>query len=217
MDPIAIAARLEPFARLSQEQLVQTSIYLDLLLKWNARINLTAVRTPEEIVTRHFGESFFMASRLLPGTEATSVIDLGSGAGFPGLPLAMFAPSASVMLIESNTKKTVFLNEVVAALKLKNVVVLRQRGEDCSQRSRLVTMRAVEDFQRALAVASRLAEPGGRIALMIGAGQVALAKSITPEVVWAEPVPVPKSLTRVLLVSSSLRIVETKPTADPRG
>lgn len=217
MDPVAIAARLQSFARLSQEQLVQTSIYLDLLLKWNARINLTAVRTPEEIITRHFGESFFMASRLLPGPEATSVIDLGSGAGFPGLPLAMFAPSASVTLIESNTKKAVFLNEVIAVLKLKNVVVLRQRGEDCSQRARLVTMRAVEDFQRALSIASRLAEPGGRIALMIGVGQVALAKSIAPEVVWEELIPVPESLAKVLLVSSSLRTAETKLTADSRG
>ena len=213
MDPLAIAARLQPFARLSQEQLVQTSIYLDLLLKWNAKINLTAVRTPEEIVSRHFGESFFMASRVLPGTEATSVIDLGSGAGFPGLPLAIFVPWASVTLIESNTKKAVFLNEVIAMLKLKNVVVLRQRGEDYSQTARLVTMRAVEDFQRSLPMALRLVERAGRIALMIGAGQVALAKSIAREVVWAEPVPVPESEARVLLVS----IGEAKPTADLRG
>jgi len=219
VDPLAIAARLRPFARLSPEQLSQTSIYLDLLLKWNARINLTAVRTPEEIVTRHFVESFFVASRLLPASESISVIDLGcvidlgSGAGFPGLPLAMFAPSASVTLIESNTKKAVFLNEVISMLKLKNVVVLRQRGEDCSQTARLVTMRAVEDFQRALPTALRLVEAEGRIALMIGAGQVAVAKSIAPEVVWAEPVAVPESAARVLLVSRT----ETKPTADLRG
>jgi 16S rRNA (guanine527-N7)-methyltransferase len=217
VDLATIAAILRPFARLSPEQLDQTSIYLDLLLKWNARINLTAVRSPQEIVTRHFGESFFVASRLLPATESISVIDLGSGAGFPGLPLAMFAPSASVTLIESNTKKAAFLNEVIAMLKLKNVVALRQRGEDCSQTARLVTMRAVEDFGRALPIALRLVEPAGRIALMIGAGQVALAKSIVPEVVWAEPVPVPESHARVLLVSSSLRIAEAKPTADPRG
>jgi 16S rRNA (guanine527-N7)-methyltransferase len=213
VDPVAIAGLLRPFARLSQEQLVQTSSYLNLLLKWNARVNLTAVRTPEKIVTRHFGESFFVASRLLPATESISVIDLGSGAGFPGLPLAMFAPSATVTLIESNTKKAVFLNEVIAMLKLKNVVVLRQRGEDCSQTARLVTMRAVEDFQRALPVALRLVEAGGRIALMIGAGQVALAKSIAPDVAWAEPVPVPASHARVLLVSS---IGEAKLTADLR-
>lgn len=213
MDPLAIAGRLRPFARLSPEQLAQTSIYLDLLLKWNARINLTAVRTPEEIVSRHFGESFFVASRLLPASESISVIDLGSGAGFPGLPLAMFAPSARVTLIESNTKKAVFLNEVISMLKLKNVVVLRQRGEDCSQTARLVTMRAVEDFQRALPTALRLVEAEGRIALMIGEGQVAVAKSIAPEVVWAEPVAVPESTARVLLVSRA----EKKPTADLRG
>jgi 16S rRNA (guanine527-N7)-methyltransferase len=198
-----IAALLQPFATLSPEQLARTSIYIDLLLKWNARINLTAVRTPEDIVTRHFGESFFLASRLLPAGEATSVIDLGSGAGFPGLPIAILAPAARVTLIESNTKKAAFLNEAISTLKVKNVAVLRQRGEQCSRTAQLVTMRAVEDFQRSLLVALRLVGEGGRIALMIGAGQVAIAKSLAPGTAWSEPVAFPESRNRVLLVSCS--------------
>jgi 16S rRNA (guanine527-N7)-methyltransferase len=204
VDPITIATLLQPFAKLSQEQLAQTSIYLDLLLKWSARINLTAVRTPQGIVTRHFGESYFAAGHLLPANAAISVIDLGSGAGFPGLPLAMFAPAASITLIESNAKKAAFLNEVISTLKLKNVMVLRQRGEDCSRTAQLVTMRAVEDFQRALPIALRLVEEAGRIALMIGMAQVAVAKSIAQGVRWAEPVLVPGSQARILLVSSRM-------------
>src|SRR5690242_10255689 len=126
-----IASALAPFippSALSDAQLSQVSTYLDLLLKWNAKINLTSVRSRDEILTRHFGESFFLAhqiSRLFPEivipsegapksrdlgskdhqiskSPSQQVIDLGSGAGFPGLPLKIFAPNLSITLIESN-------------------------------------------------------------------------------------------------------------------
>jgi len=116
VDTAAIAHLLGPFVELEKSQLGNISIYIDLLLKWNARINLTAVRNPEEIVTRHFGESFFAAQLLLPSGLEGAVIDLGSGAGFPGLPLAMFAPAIQVTLIESNHRKAAFLNEVILPL-----------------------------------------------------------------------------------------------------
>ena len=80
---------LVPFlegSALSTAQLERLRAYLDLLLKWNSKINLTAVRDPEEIVTRHFGESLFAAKRLFQDNQAESVIDVGSGAGFPGIP-----------------------------------------------------------------------------------------------------------------------------------
>src|SRR5262245_318576 len=93
-----IAALLRPFVELDPQRLEQISIYIDLLLKWNSRVNLTAVRRPEEMVQRHFGESFFAAARLLRRESEESIIDLGSGAGFPGLPIAMFAPQAEVTL-----------------------------------------------------------------------------------------------------------------------
>jgi len=83
VDTAVIDRLLEPFARLDSAQLRLTSIYIDLLVKWNARINLTAIRDPQEIVTRHFGESFFAARQLLSRGPWRSVIDLCSGAGFP--------------------------------------------------------------------------------------------------------------------------------------
>jgi 16S rRNA (guanine527-N7)-methyltransferase len=194
-----IAELLRPFVILDSRQLGATSAYLDLLLKWNAQMNLTAVRAPEEMITRHFGESFFAAGKLLSSSKSISVIDLGSGAGFPGLPLAIFAPEAGVTLLEANGKKTAFLNEVVSVLKLTNVKVVRQRGEAYSAAVDLVTMRAVEAFTRSLPVAVNLTKAGGRLGIMIGASQVSAAQAATRCVVWEEAVPIPGSESRVVL------------------
>ena len=98
-------------------------------MKWNARVNLTAIRDPEEMVQRHFGESFFAAKDALAQGRIASVIDVGSGAGFPGVPFAMLAPEVQVTLIESNQKKVTFLRELVFSLDLKNVKVFSGRAE----------------------------------------------------------------------------------------
>lgn len=208
MEIVNIAALLRPFVELDQKRLRQTSIYIDLLLKWNARMNLTAVRRPEDIVRRHFGESFFAAAHLFAAKAAESVIDLGSGAGFPGLPLALFAPEARVTLIESNAKKAAFLNEVIRALDLSNVTVFRQRAETYSGSAQLVTLRAVEDFSRAASLALKLVSPGGRLALMIGASQVENAYQVDSCLSWQLPVPTPGGHSRVLLVGIKPVIVE---------
>lgn len=202
MNAEKIAELLRPFVVLDSGQLAATSIYLDLLLKWNAKMNLTSVRVPEEMIARHFGESFFAANKLLSAKQGLSVIDLGSGAGFPGLPLAIFAREAQVTLIEANGKKAAFLNEVVSAAKVANVRVVRQRGESYSASADLVIMRAVEAFARSLPVAVSLTKAGGRLGLMIGASQVGAAKAATPGVVWEDAVPVPGSESRILLAGT---------------
>ena len=204
MDTSAISRLLEPYGDLTTKQLEKTAAYLSLLLKWNAKVNLTAVRDPEKIVSRHFGESFFAARQLLTPEAETSVIDLGSGAGFPGLPLAIFAPRAVVTLIESNAKKTAFLNEVISALGLSNASVARQRGEDFAGSAALVTMRAVEKFENAVPTALRLVRPGGRLALMIGESQTSTAHSKAREVLWSDPVLVPGSNSRIILVGTKI-------------
>ena len=197
-----IAALLEPFVRLDQKRLAATSAYLDLLLKWNAKMNLTAVRHPEEIVTRHFGESFFAARRLLPEGSACSVVDLGSGAGFPGMPMAIFAPSARVALIEANARKAAFLNEAARTLDLKNVAVHGKRAEEYGDAADLVVMRAVEKFENSLPMAARLVKANGRLGIMIGASQVDRARELTPGRQWLHPAPVPGGNARVLLIST---------------
>jgi len=195
---------LEPFldhASISDSQLKLVSTYLDLLLKWNSKINLTAVRDPEEIVTRHLGESFFAARRLFPDRDsAATAIDIGSGAGFPGLPLKIWAPALDLSLIEANQKKAVFLREVVRTLSLSQVSVLAQRAEMVPVRADLVSLRAVERFERALPIVQQLLNSGGRIALLIGSGQCEVAKSTLPNLLWEEPIPIPLSRNRVLLI-----------------
>lgn len=199
MDIGEMAALLRPFAELTPRQLADTLTYINLLQKWNVRVNLTAVRNPQEVVTRHFGESFFAAQLLLSKEDKTTVTDLGSGAGFPGLPMAMFAPHAKVMLIESNGKKAAFLNEIIRALNLKNATVFSRRAEEYSRPSSLVIMRAVERFESALVLAATLVEPGGRLAVMISHSQIKPATSLVPQCRWQEPISIPGGHSRILL------------------
>ena len=203
-----IARLLVPYAKLDEQRLRLISIYIDILLKWNARINLTAVRAPEEMVTRHFGESFFAAELLKSNGMPETAIDLGSGAGFPGIPLAISMPDTRVTLIESNQKKATFLREVSLALGLKNVSIFAGRGEEYTSRAGLVTMRAVERFENALPTAIALAEPGGRVMAMIGAGQVAQARELGQGVEWAHPIIVPGGHSRTMLVGTRNAKVE---------
>ena len=229
MKPADIASLLAPFFgrhSLSGLQLEQVSTYLGLLLKWNAHINLTSVRQPEEIVTRHFGESFFTARHLglseghklavseghdfsraenhpaESGASApeVSLIDVGSGAGFPGLAIKLYAPALAVTLIESNHKKATFLREVVRALTLTYIDVFSGRAEAFPGTAAIVTLRAVEKHQQALATAARLVSPGGRLALLLGAPRATEVPGLLPGFSLDPPINLPGSSTRVLLV-----------------
>lgn len=202
MEIAELAELLRPFAELNPQQLADTLTYINLLQKWNSRINLTAVRRPQEMVTRHFGESFFAAQTLLAKDYAGTILDLGSGAGFPGVPMAMSAARATVTLIESNGKKAAFLNEVIRILKLPNVVVFSRRAEEYPSSSSLVVMRAIEHFEASLVLASRLVELEGRLAVMIGGAQVDRAISLVPRCRWEQPILVPASQSRVLLIGT---------------
>jgi len=200
--------RREP-AVLSPTQIQAISTYIDILLRWNARINLTAIRAPEDIVTRHFGESLFAARHLFPvpssmhSVAATieSLADVGSGAGFPGLPIKLWAPQLSVTLIEANHKKAAFLREVTRALTLTDVNIQNARAEAVSGSAfNVVTLRAVESFKSILPIAASLLAPSGRLALLIGAAQQDQARSILPSLAWSAPVPIPHSSARTLLI-----------------
>jgi len=191
---------------LSAEQLNNISTYIDLLLRWNARVNLTAIRQPEEIVTRHFGESLFAARHLVPSQQLEApaasgrLIDVGSGAGFPGLAIKIWAPDLHVTLIESNHKKATFLREVIRALTLTNIDVFPGRAEDFPTPVNVVTLRAVERFELILPTALRLVAAEGRLTLLIGEAQVKHARELAPELQWSEPLPIPLSSNRVLLI-----------------
>lgn len=203
-----IAELLAPFLAtpVSELQLSQLASYLEILHRWNARMNLTAVRDPEQVVTRHFGESLFAAQVLFPQSGAPpsmGLIDIGSGAGFPGLPIKIWAPALDATLVESQNKKATFLKEVIRALELKDITVANTRAEDLpSPSNATVTLRAVEKFERVLPTAVRIAR-GGRLALLIGASQVGTAIACATQLRWCEAVPIPLSNTRVLLIGES--------------
>ena len=242
MDTARIAALLEPFLEqsLPQSQLDQISIYIDLLLRWNARINLTAIRHEEEIVTRHFGESFFLARHLFPkpchpersegpmqldpsggatgaparppstgnwplttGHCPPRVFDIGSGAGFPALPLKIWAPNIHLTLIESNHKKATFLREVARALTLTNINVLTERVQtlapSLTSQADVVTLRAVERFETILPQAVTFLAPKGTLALLITTPQFPQVLTLT-KLNWHAKINVPKSRSRVLLI-----------------
>ena len=211
MQPPAIAALLVPYtklneqgAALSETLLSQISAYLDLLIRWNDRTNLTALRSPEEIITRHFGESLFAAQQISP-TGKSTLADVGSGAGFPGLPIKLWAPQLHVTLIESHHKKATFLREVIRTVKLTNIEVQATRAEQTTQTFDYVTLRAVERFDQVLPAAARLLKPGGHLALLIGEDQIPTAQTLLPTLKWDKPIAIPNSTHRILIVATRLQ------------
>ncbi len=145
-------------------------VYLALLLRWNARTNLTAIREPEQIVRRHFGESLFAGCRLgeVVGAEA-EVLDLGSGAGFPGVPVQLLLPGVKVALAEAQGKKVAFLREVVRELGLGcEVFAGRVEGMEVGRRFDAVLMRAVDRMEEMVEVGFGRLRLGGVLLEMTG-------------------------------------------------
>jgi 16S rRNA (guanine527-N7)-methyltransferase len=125
----------------------QFSSYLDLLLKWNAKLNLTAVREPEAIARRHFLESIQCAQAL---PDVKTLLDFGSGAGFPGIPIVICRPDIQVTLGESQAKKAAFLRETLRTLKLKGEVFGgRIEAMPEGRQFDAVTLRAVDNMVEA--------------------------------------------------------------------
>ncbi len=217
MNDARIAELLEPFlgddgrstAALSLAQVRLISMYVDLLLRWNDRVNLTAIRKPGEIITRHFGESLFAARQLFPQPEVETgttaqVIDIGSGAGFPGLPAKIWAPHIRLTLIESNQKKATFLREVVRHLGLANVDVFAARAKTyLGNPGDVVMFRAVEQFETALLEAAGLVGPSGRLAVLVGKSQLDRARQLLPGLRWRDPIRLPLSSSRLLIIGGN--------------
>jgi 16S rRNA (guanine527-N7)-methyltransferase len=132
--------------------------YIDLLAKWNHAYNLTAVRDPAEMVPRHLLDSL----AVLPFVQGATLADLGSGAGLPGIPLAIARPALAVTLVESNGKKARFLREAVRSLPLPNVKVAQVRVQDAAGRFDTVTARAFASLADMLVWAGHLLAPDGR-------------------------------------------------------
>jgi len=178
----------------------QIRTYITLLLKWNETISLTTVTDPAEILRFHFGESLFALSAV-PLRESR-LADVGPGAGFPGMALAMASPSLDVTLIESNLRKCVFLAEVARSVNIPNAEILRSRVEDLPAGTSpfdFITARAVGHHDSLLAWAKLHLTKSGALVLWLGEGDASkVAKNIGWQ--WRKPMLIPGSGQRYLLV-----------------
>jgi 16S rRNA (guanine527-N7)-methyltransferase len=135
--------------------------------------------------------------------DLVRLADVGSGAGFPGIPIKLWTPDIALTLIESNYKKAIFLREVVRSLTLTNVDIQNVRAESLLPTTfDVVTLRAVERFTESLTVASTLLAQGGRLVLLIGSSQLDQTRKTLPRLWWDQPVPLPTSQSGIMLVGT---------------
>lgn len=150
--------------------------YQALLQRWNAAYNLTAVRDPAEMVTRHLLDSL----AILPYVRGASMADLGTGAGLPGLPLALAAPHRDVLLVDANGKKVRFLREVIRTLDLKRVGAVQARVQSVTGQFDCITARAFASLADMLTWGGHLLAPGGEWLAMKGRDWDAELEALPP-------------------------------------
>jgi 16S rRNA (guanine527-N7)-methyltransferase len=203
-----VIAALEEFEGEVQEPLAaRIADYARLLLRWNRKVSLTTVTSPREILTRHFGESLFGAR--VAGIEAGSLLDVGSGPGFPALPIAMRFPAIRETLLEPNVRKAAFLAEVCRQMGLVDrVTVVRARLEEFSLPDRafdFVTSRAVRVTPAFLRKCGEMLNESGRVVLWLGQEDIASLRE-NAGWVWAEPVLIPGSERRFIVWGWPVRV-----------
>lgn len=189
-------------AELPHEAAQQFDAYLSLFIRWNARINLSSVRDQDEILRRHFLESIACA-RSLPASIRT-LLDFGSGGGFPGVPIAICRPEIAVTLAESQARKAGFLREAVRTLGL-STQVHAGRAEALGTLFDCVVLRAVDRMEEAVRPAMNLVAPHGWLALMTtGADRLRLVAAVGQGLRWREDVRLPGSRDRVLALGERI-------------
>jgi 16S rRNA (guanine527-N7)-methyltransferase len=185
---------------LSEQQVIYIQQYIKILRHWNEKLNLTAIRDPLEILYRHFCESMFAAVAV--PVEKGRLADIGSGPGFPGIPLKILRPELEIALVESNIKKGTFLAEVIRELGLANARVLINRYEELGEELApmdFVCSRALGEFSTFLEWAASDRVAASRVILWVGGRDLdEIRKSDLWD--WQEPIAVPQSLRRYLLV-----------------
>ena len=203
-DEIIIAALKDYGVATSARLCDQVRIYIDLLLRWNQKTSLTTVTDPAEILRFHFGESL-LAVELVPIRHGR-LADVGSGAGFPAVPIRMVAEALHVILIESNQKKATFLAEIIRELQLQNVEVRRSRMEDVDLRTEtvdFVSARALGIDDDFLDWSRNALNQNASIVLWLG-DEDSNRISQKARWKWANPFRIPNSDRRVILYGSKM-------------
>jgi len=186
------------------DQIAQIQEYIRLLLVWNEKVNLTAIRDPLEILYRHFCESMF-ATKVADMRECR-LADIGTGPGFPGLALKILLPGAQVVLVESNVKKATFMAEVVRALGIRGANVLVSRYEELGEELAPVDFllaRALGEYEIFLKWAASEKVDAKRVILWVGAGDAEQVRK-SSRWTWEPTVTVPHSLRRVLMIGAKV-------------
>ena len=151
------------------EQAEQFFDYMNLLIEWNERMNLTAITDPEEIILKHFIDSITILKDIEDGSK---VVDVGTGAGFPGIPLSIMNPTLKITLVDSLNKRLIFLQEVVNKLGLKNIEIVHARAEEFGQNKKyretfdIATSRAVANLATLSEYLIPLVKVGGKVISM---------------------------------------------------
>lgn len=172
MDYAAILSEKLAVFGLKPEIIDKYAAFMDMLFECNKLFNLTAITSAEDAAVKHFADSLY-GEKAIP--RGSNVIDIGSGGGFPGLVLALARPDIKVTLLDSNAKKTGFLNKAVAALDVRNAAALTGRAEEIGRSARresydAATARAVSPLNELLEYALPLIKPGGRLIAYKGSG-----------------------------------------------
>jgi 16S rRNA (guanine527-N7)-methyltransferase len=174
--------------------------YVELLLRWNHKIALTTITDPQEILRLHFGESMFAVNEV--PIRHGRLADVGTGAGFPAIPISMAAPKIACVLIESNQKKATFLAEVIRALKLDRIEVFRGRMEDypaSKTQFDFTVCRALGMHNSFLKWSAKQLAPGGKVVYWVG-DEDAAKISADQAWSWQNPSRIPESQHRALLI-----------------
>ena len=186
---------------LAPAQSEQFAAYLALLQKWNAKTNLTAIRDEQGILSRHFLESILCAIALPAGIQ--TLLDFGSGAGFPGIPIALMRPEIAVTLAESQNKKAAFLREAVRTLGL-STKVHSARAEELRQKFDCVTLRAVDNMAAAIPAASQLIGPDGWLAVLTTRSETGGIQQIAnplSQFHWSAPIALQPGTEHIILLA----------------
>ena len=176
----------------------QFAAYLALILRWNARLNLTSVRDEQGILERHFVECIVCAHAI--PADVHTLLDFGSGAGFPGIPIALCRPGIAVTLAESQGKKAAFLQEAARTLGLQ-VQIHSGRAETLAREFDCVTLRAVDKMEQAVPAAAALVRPDGWLVPMTTEPDLARIRAlVSPAFQWTSSVPLPGSDHRIVAI-----------------
>jgi len=202
----------------------QLESYYGLLATWNAKINLTGLKlsdAPADAIDRLLIEPV-VAARYVPASTAR-MLDIGTGGGSPAIPLALAASCPSLSMVESKTRKSVFLREVVRSLGLNGAEVITARFEellarpDLHETFDLVTVRAVRIESRMLLTLQAFVRPGGRVLLFRGSGPSARSETVTPPLSWHATYPLIESLrSRLVVLAKRTEVGGVPRGTDPR-